>query len=107
MRARLLGLVLALMAVGLLALGVPLAVNVAYVRTQRTFLDRLNDTNRFVVVAQQDQPGGDTALLASELARYDEAYGIAAAVLDRDGKVRVASRPGSAQSRSVRVRGRS
>lgn len=79
------------MAVVLLALGVPLGIDVASVQTQRVFLDRLNDANRFLRVAQQQ---GDPSALADELARYDEVYGIAAAALDRTGRVRAASRPG-------------
>ena len=94
MRTRLLGLVLGLMAVVLLALGVPLAADLAAVRTQRVYLDRLNDANRFVSVAQQAERAGDTSALAGELARYDAVYGIAVAVLDRGGRVRAASRPG-------------
>ena len=90
-RTRLLGLVGGLLAVVLLALGVPLGIDLASVRTQRVFLDRLNDANRFVQVAQQQ---GDRAVLASKLARYDEVYGISVAVLDHDGRIRAASRPG-------------
>jgi hypothetical protein len=89
-RPRLLGLVLSLMAVLLLALGVPLAIDLASVRTQEVVLDRLNDANRFVQVAQQ----GDSSVLADKLARYDEVYGIPVALLDHAGHVRAASRPG-------------
>ncbi|MDA0165109.1 HAMP domain-containing histidine kinase [Solirubrobacter ginsenosidimutans] len=91
MRTRLLGLVGGLMAVVLLALGVPLGIDLASVRTQRVFLDRLNDANRFVQVAQQQ---GDRSVLAAKLARYEEVYGIVVAVLDHSGRVRAASRPG-------------
>jgi signal transduction histidine kinase len=91
LRTRLLGLVLSLMAVVLLALGVPLGMDLASVQTQRVFLDRLNDANRFVQVAQQQ---GDITVLADKLARYDEVYGIAVAVIDRSGHIRAASRPG-------------
>ena len=79
------------MAVVLLALGVPLGIDLASVRTQRVFLDRLNDANRFVQVAQQQ---GDRSVLAEKLARYEEVYGIVVAVLDHSGRVRAASRPG-------------
>jgi signal transduction histidine kinase len=89
-RTRLLGLVLGLMAVVLLALGVPLGIDLASMQTQRVFLDRLNDANRFVQVAQQQ---GDVSVLSAKLARYDEVYGIGVALLDRDGQVRAASRP--------------
>ena len=59
MRTRLLGLVGGLLAVVLLALGVPLGMDLASVRTQRVFLDRLNDANRFVQVAQQQGDRGN------------------------------------------------
>jgi signal transduction histidine kinase len=78
------------MAVVLLALGVPLAIDLASVRTQQVFLDRLNDANRFVQVAQQQ---GDSSLLADKFARYEEVYGIPVALLDHTGHVRAASRP--------------
>jgi signal transduction histidine kinase len=91
MRTQLLGLVGGLLAVVLLALGVPLGMDLASVQTQRVFLDRLNDANRFVQVAQQQ---GDRRVLASKLARYDEVYGISVAVLDHGGRIRAASRPG-------------
>jgi signal transduction histidine kinase len=91
--SRLLGLLLTLMAVVLIALGVPLGISMASARTQQTFLDRLNDASRFVSVAQQRPADDDGTLLASQLARYEEVYGIAAAVLDRQGQVLVASRP--------------
>jgi hypothetical protein len=96
-RPRLLGLVLGLMGIVLLALGVPLGVDLASVRTQQVFLDRVNDYNRFVLVAQQQAPAARASLLADELARYDEVYGIAVAVLDRSGRVRAVSRPGLAR----------
>ena len=79
------------MAVVLLALGVPLGIDLASVRTQGVFLDRLNDANRFVQVAQQQ---GDRSVFAEKLARYDEVYGISVAVFDHSGRVRAASRPG-------------
>ena len=102
MRTRLLGLVGGLMAVVLLALGVPLGIDLASVRTQGVFLDRLNDANRFVQVAQQQ---GDRSVLADKLARYDEVYGISVAVLDHSGRVRAASRPGLEARRTPRRSG--
>ncbi len=82
------------MAVVLLALGVPLGMDVASVRTQRVFLDRLEGANRLVAVAEQAVQSGDVSELAAQLARYDDLYGTAVAVLDRGGRVRAASRPG-------------
>jgi signal transduction histidine kinase len=94
MGARLLGLLLGLLVVVLLALGAPLGMSMASARTQQMFLDRLSDTSRFASIAQLDRSVADNAVLAAELARYDEVYGIAVAVLGRDGRVLVSSRPG-------------
>lgn len=105
MRARLLGLVLGVLAVMLPALGVPLGIDVASVHTQRVFLDRLNDANRFVQVAEQERPAVGASSLTAELARYDDGSGIAVAVVDRGGRVRTASRPGlQAQALGARAR---
>ncbi len=94
MGARLLGLLLGLLVVVLLALGAPLGMSMASARTQQMFLDRLSDTSRFASIAQLDRSVADNAVLAAELARYDEVYGIAVAVLGRDGQALVSSRPG-------------
>jgi signal transduction histidine kinase len=91
-RPRLLGVLLGLMAVVLLALGVPLATSIATSRAQALFLDRLSDTSRFASIAQQGDTDADLPLVRAELERYDELYGIAAAVVDRDGRVRIGSR---------------
>ena len=92
MRARLLVILLALMAAALVVLGVPLARSMAQGRQQAMFFDRLGDTSRFAGLAGQNPgPDGDRAL-ADELVRYDQVYGIAAVVYDRDGAVRAASR---------------
>ena len=90
MRVRLFVLLLVLMTIALAGLGVPLAESQARTRTQTVFLDRLNDTARFASIAQQSQENGES--LPAELARYDEVYRIAAAVLARDGQVQFATR---------------
>lgn len=94
MGSRLLGLLVGLLAVVLLALGAPLGTSLASARTQQVFLDRLSDTSRFASIAQLDGSVAPNTVLSAELVRYDEVYGIAAAVLGRDGRVRVSSRPG-------------
>ncbi|GAA1012410.1 histidine kinase [Streptomyces sp. F-3] len=95
MRARLLPLLIALMAAVLLALGVPLAVSVAGAEQQRVIVDRIDDTARFAALAQfvtdrvggVPQPGPDERLetLSRELASYHEVYGIRAGVFYRSG----------------------
>ncbi len=93
MRSRLLVVVSVL--VGLLAvgLGVPLAAAGASGETQRLFADRLGDTTRFAALAQRPVADSDLAALTAELERYDELYGITAAVLDPQGRPLARSRP--------------
>lgn len=93
MRARIMTLLLSLVVCLLLALGVPLALAVAGRQTEDVFIDRLNDTERFAALAEQAASDVDLPWLTSELARYDEVYGIAATVVDRDGSVRASSAP--------------
>ncbi|MCZ9343434.1 histidine kinase, partial [Streptomyces sp. TRM76130] len=89
MRARLLPLLIVLMAAVLLAFGVPLAVSVAGAEQQKTVVDRIDDTARFASLAQfvGDAPSGSRTTptqrletLQSELISYYEVYGIRAAV---------------------------
>ena len=92
MRRRLLIPMLTLMAVALLALAIPLAAGQARAAASNTYLDRLDDAARFASLAHQlprsvDQP------LDRELRRYEQVYGISAALLDRDGNVLAASHP--------------
>jgi signal transduction histidine kinase len=84
-RYRLVGTYLALLALVLLALEVPLAVYAAASRTQQVVIDRNADAARFASVADPALRTGDTVTLADELRRYYDLYGIAAAVADRDG----------------------
>ncbi|QUH03619.1 HAMP domain-containing histidine kinase [Saccharopolyspora erythraea] len=93
MRARITALLLTLVACLLLALSVPLALSTAARETEGVFLDRLNDTERFAGLAEQATTDADLPWLAGELARYQQVYGITAAVLDRDGAVRTGSSP--------------
>ncbi|MFJ1567215.1 sensor histidine kinase [Streptomyces erythrochromogenes] len=93
MRARLLPLLVILMAGTLLALGFPLAVSLAAGQQQRVVVDRIDDSARFAALAQfviDAQGSGSTDadarrdLLQLELARYQELYGIRVGVFLRD-----------------------
>ncbi|MEU6298782.1 sensor histidine kinase [Streptomyces erythrochromogenes] len=93
MRARLLPLLVILMAGTLLALGFPLAVSLAAGQQQRVVVDRIDDSARFAALAQfviDAQGAGSTdaderrELLQLELARYQELYGIRVGVFYRD-----------------------
>jgi signal transduction histidine kinase len=94
-RSRLLVILLVLMATVLLALGVPLGRSLADRHQQDMFLDRLGDTARFASLAGQTSGSADLDLLKEDLVRYGEVYGSRAVVLDRDGSVLAASRPGT------------
>ncbi|OIJ96933.1 histidine kinase [Streptomyces sp. MUSC 14] len=95
MRARLLPLLIVLMAAVLLALGLPLAISVAAAQQQKVVVDRIDDTARFAALAQfvTGGPGGSRrtgtderlAALRSELDSYYGVYGINAGVFYRNG----------------------
>ncbi|MGW2857827.1 hypothetical protein ACWDAZ_40530, partial [Streptomyces sp. NPDC001215] len=95
MGARLLPLLIVLMAAVLLALGVPLAVSLAAAQQQRVVVDRIDDTARFAALAQfvTDRPAAGSLVgtedergetLRKELAMYYGVYGIRAGVFYRD-----------------------
>ncbi|NUP43634.1 MAG: HAMP domain-containing histidine kinase [Streptomyces sp.] len=96
MRSRLLPLLIVLMAGVLLALGIPLAVSQAAAQQQRVVVDRIDDTTRFAALAQfvtardEEQSLVDSVdgerlhTLRTELARYEQLYGISAGVFYRD-----------------------
>jgi len=92
-RTRLLVVFSVLAGLVVLGLGVPLAAASASAATSRLFADRLGDTTRYAALAQRAVSDDEPGALAAELGRYDELYGIAAVVLDRDGRVLAASRP--------------
>ncbi|SHF38918.1 sensor histidine kinase [Streptoalloteichus hindustanus] len=97
MRSRLLAIVLTLLALVLVGLGVPLAGSIAGAAQQELFLDRQGDTLRFAAIAQQPLVEGSdevTAGLRAELQRYQQLYGVVAAVVDADRKLLVASGEG-------------
>ncbi|OKK22822.1 histidine kinase [Streptomyces sp. CB00455] len=102
MRARLLPLLVILMAGTLLALGFPLAASLAAGQQQRVVVDRIDDSARFAALAQfvvDAEGSGSTgtderqATLRLELARYQELYGIRAGIFYRDDKA-MAQSPG-------------
>jgi signal transduction histidine kinase len=95
MRSRLLPLLIVLMAGVLLALGFPLAASQAAAQQQRVVVDRIDDTTRFAALAQfvtarDEQSAVDPVnaerlhTLRTELARYEQLYGIRAGVFYRD-----------------------
>ena len=86
MRRRLVITYLALLALILLALEVPLASTAASRGTDEMVLDRLVDANRYASTADAALRDGDTADLSAGLTRYHDLYGISAAVVDRDGR---------------------
>ena len=92
MRTRLLGILLALMACVLVALGLPLAVSEAAAEQQRLVVDRIDDTARFAALAQNPvgQSGGPMAAeqqrtLETEVRRYYEVYDIRIGVFRLNG----------------------
>ncbi|MFJ3965257.1 ATP-binding protein [Streptomyces sp. NPDC090036] len=93
MRARLLPLLVILMAGTLLALGFPLAVSLAAGQQQKVVVDRIDDSARFAALAQffiDAEGSGSTGAderrtaLGLELARYQTLYGIRAGIFHRD-----------------------
>lgn len=104
MRRRLLVTVMVLVAMVLVGLGVPLAVTAAWGSVQAQFVDRLADTVRFSSLAQRPLVEADPDALLPEMQRYDEVYGIAVALVARDGSVLAESRPGLSVGSADRVR---
>jgi signal transduction histidine kinase len=88
----------------LAALEIPLAVAVAARDTQTLFIDQLNDTARFASLAEPALRSGETVTLRAELTRYDSLYGIAAAIVDQDGRIVISSRPGLSLGGAARSR---
>lgn len=98
MRARLLPLLVVLMAGVLLALGFPLAVSLAAGQQQRVVVDRIDDSARFAALAQfviDAEGSGSTGAadrrdtLQLELARYQQLYGIRVGIFYRDDNAMV------------------
>ncbi|MFJ5927256.1 sensor histidine kinase [Kitasatospora sp. NPDC092948] len=101
MRNRLLGILIALMACVLAALGAPLAYLIASAEQSKVVVDRIDDAARFAQDLPAQAGTGTTAVkgepepapgdsgrlhaLASEAARYRELYGARIGVFQRDG----------------------
>ncbi|GAA1895326.1 HAMP domain-containing sensor histidine kinase [Streptomyces sodiiphilus] len=94
MRRRLLAVYLVMLALVLVAVAVPYAAATAARDTQEAFIDQLNDTARFASLAEPALRTGETVTLQAELARYDELFGVGAAVVDINGEPLVVSRDG-------------
>jgi signal transduction histidine kinase len=68
-----------------LLLGVAYAASVARSNQQEMYFDRLSDAGYLVVTARQSLTAEDPSIVAGELERYGDVYGIGAAVLNRSG----------------------
>jgi signal transduction histidine kinase len=91
-RRRITALLVAVMTLALTVLGIPLARSIAEGERQQLYVSRLADAARFASLAQQVETDVDLAVLRLELVRYEEVYGVPAAVLDREGVPLAASR---------------
>jgi signal transduction histidine kinase len=89
---RLLALIVPLLVALVAALGVPLGFAVVQRETQATYLDRLGDAGRFASLAENALASNRLTALREELVRYDQLYGVAAALVGTDGKVVQSSR---------------
>lgn len=87
MRYRLVGTYLALLALVLLALEIPLATNMASGRTEAMVIGRFIDAARIASVADPALRTGRATGLVEQLRRYHDLYQISAAVTDRDGRI--------------------
>ncbi|GAB2986546.1 sensor histidine kinase [Saccharothrix stipae] len=92
MLRRLLVLIVPLLVALVAALGVPLAFAVVQRESQETYLDRLGDASRFASLAENALASGRLTALREELVRYDQLYGISAALVGTDGAVLESSR---------------
>ncbi|GAA3755728.1 HAMP domain-containing sensor histidine kinase [Plantactinospora mayteni] len=84
MRRRLVFSYSLLMILVLLALETPLAITLANRETERIRADRLADANRFASLSGPALRTGAVSAINDELQRYQELYGISAAVIDRE-----------------------
>jgi signal transduction histidine kinase len=103
MRRRLLVTVMVLVAMVLVGLGVPLALSDTRSSTELQFEDRLADTVRFAALAQRPLVDADVSGLQPEMQRYDQVYGVAVGLVNREGRLLAASRPGWDASHTDRV----
>lgn len=105
MRRRLIVTYVGLLAMVLLGLSLPLGVVLAARDAQTMFIDRLDDTARFASLAEPALRTGEIADLEARLRQYDSMYEIAAAIVNRDGKLVIASRSTLDTSQAL-IRGR-
>jgi signal transduction histidine kinase len=70
-----------------LVLGAAYVSTVARSAQQELFLDRLGDASYLVVNARQSLTADDPGIVADDLRRYREVYGIEAAVLNQAGEI--------------------
>lgn len=104
MLRRMLVLYASLLLLVLAALEVPLAIAFAARGTQSLFIDQLNDTARFASLTEPALRTGEMVTLQAELTRYDDLYGIATAVIDRNGAIVLSSRGGLTLDATARLR---
>ncbi len=94
MRRRITTVYVTLLVAACLCLAVPLCTAIAARGTSDMLLDRINDTARFAGIAESAVLTGVGGMMEAELTAYDGLYGIPAVIVDRDGRVVAASRPG-------------
>ncbi|MDO8147468.1 HAMP domain-containing sensor histidine kinase [Isoptericola sp. b515] len=85
MRARLTALVYVPIALVLLLVGLLYAASVTRAQQQDIFLDRLRDASYLSLTARQAILADDPAIVAVDLERYREVYGVRSAVVDQAG----------------------
>ncbi len=102
MRRRLQHTYVTLLAAVLLGLDIPLAITLASRDTQTMVIDRQSDAIRFAALAEPAlRSGRTTDGLHAELRQYDALYGVAVAVVGRDGRLALSSREGLDPADSV------
>ncbi|WP_203337754.1 sensor histidine kinase [Nocardioides limicola] len=92
----------------LILLGVAYTITVARVNQQHVFVDRLRDASYLAIVARQSLRADDPTVVAGDLDRYLQVYGIEAAVLDTSGEIWASNGldVGGVAARSVALSGR-
>ncbi|MGH3736542.1 MAG: ATP-binding protein [Micromonosporaceae bacterium] len=93
MRQRLAAIYVLLLVMVLTGLEAPLAITLATRDSQEMALSRLSDAVRYATIAEPVLRGGKKHAITDELNAYHYTYGIAAAVVDREGQQR-ATTPG-------------
>src|SRR5688500_1980324 len=78
----------------LVGLSVPLAASFAAAQAQTVYIDRFNDAAYFASLAEPALRTARTETLHQTLDQHDRLYGIAGAVIGRDGRTLYATRDG-------------